>query len=129
MCIIDRYYTSENYDFNIGPSNPKRSRTTDGESSRQPEVTKSPKCSVLLRELLNKVSDKWEDIGLLLDLETGRLDAIKSDHRDSQVCFREMLKLWLKQDDPPPTWPAIIEALHILQFKLLAEDLKKKYCN
>ena len=102
---------------------------TEGESSRQPEATKLPKCSVLLRELLNKVSDKWEDIGLLLDLETGRLDAIKSDHHDSQTCFREMLKLWLKRDDPPPTWSAIIETIRILQYKLLAEDLKKKYCN
>ena len=92
-------------------------------------ATKPPKFSVLLRELLSKVSAKWEDIGLLLDLETGRLDTIRSDHHDSQVCFREMLKLWLKQVDPPPTWSAIIEAIEVFEYESLAEELKKKYCN
>ena len=92
-------------------------------------MTKPPKFSVLLKELLSKVSDKWENIGLLLDLETGQLDAIKSGHRDPHDCFREMLKLWLNRDDPPPTWSAIIEAIHTLQHGLLAKDLKKKYCN
>ena len=114
----------------IGPSNPKRSRLTDdGGSSRQPVATKPPKFSVLLRELLSKVSAKWEDIGLLLDLEMGRLDTIKSDHYDSKVCFREMLKLWLKQVDPPPTWTAIIEAIEVCEYESLAEELRKKYCN
>ena len=110
-----------------GPSNPKRSRTKS--ESRQPMMTKPPKFSVLLKELLSKVSDKWENIGLLLDLEIGQLDAIKSGHRDPHDCFREMLKLWLNRDDPPPTWSAIIEAIHTLQHGLLAKDLKKKYCN
>ena len=110
-----------------GPSNPKRPRMTDGES-RQPEVTKPPKMSVLLKELLNKVSAKWENIGLLLDLEIGQLDAIKSGHRDPHECFREMLKLWLKQVDPLPTWSAIIEAIEV-EYKSLAEELSRKYCN
>ena len=100
---------------------------TDG-VPRQPEVTSPPKFSALLRELLSKVSADWEDIGLALDLEQGQLSAIRSDHRKSNKCFREMLKLWLNQVEPPPTWSAIIEAIRILQHKSLAKVLRKKYC-
>ena len=99
-----------------GPSNPKYSRTTI-------EFT------TLLKELCSKVSADWEDIGLLLKIEGGLLSAIKSDHQQSQKCFREMLKLWLKQVDPCPTWSAIIEAIEVLEYKSLAKRLRKKYCN
>ena len=95
---------------------------------RQPEVTSPPKFSDLLKELLSKVSADWEDIGLTLELKEGQLSAIRSDHRESNKCFREMLKLWLKQVKPPPTWCAIIEAIRILQYESLAEELRKKYC-
>ena len=100
---------------------------TDG-GPRQPEVTSPPRFIVLLKELLSKVSADWEDIGLALDLEQGQLSAIRSDHRESNKCFREMLKLWLNQVEPPPTWSAIIDAIDTLQHKLLAEELRKKYC-
>ena len=100
--------------------------TDDG--PRQPEVTSPPKFSNLLKELLSKVSADWEDIGLALELKEGQLSAIRSDHHESNKCFREMLKLWLKQIEPPPTWSAIIEAVRILQYESLAEELRKKYC-
>jgi hypothetical protein len=115
------------YGIETGPSNPKRSRMTDG-GPRQPEVTSPPKFSELLKELLSKVSADWEDIGLTLDLEQGQLNVIRSDHRESNKCFREMLKLWLKQVEPPPTWSAIIEAIRILQHESLARELRRKYC-
>ena len=114
--------------INTGPSNPKRARMADDESS-QPEVTSPPKFTTLLKELSSKVSANWEYIGLVLELEQGDLSAIKSDHQDSKKCFWEMLKLWLKQANPPPTWSAIIEAIDVLEYKQLAENLKKKYCN
>ena len=115
-------------DYNTGPSNPKHIRMT-GNEPRQPEVTSPPKFTVLLRELSSKVSADWEYIGLSLDLEQGRLTAIKSDHHESKICFREMLKLWLKQVHPPPTWSSMVEALEVLDHRSLAEDLKMKYCN
>ena len=113
----------------IGPSNPKCSRLTDDGEPRQPEVIKPPKFSELLNALRSKVSADWEDIGLALDLESGQLSAIKSDHQECKKCFREMLKLWLKQVDPPPTWSAIIDAIEICEYESLAEELRKKYCN
>ena len=102
----------------------------DDESS-QPEVTSPPKFTMLLRELSSKVSADWEDIGIGLELEQGQLSAIRSDHQQSMKCFREMLKLWRKQVNPPPSWSAIIEAIEVLdpKYKQLAEALKKKYCN
>ena len=100
---------------------------TDG-GPRQPEVTSPLKFSDLLSELLSEVSADWEDIGLILELKEGQLSAIKSDHQESNKCFREMLKLWLKQVEPPPTWSAIIKAIHILKYESLAEELRKKYC-
>ena len=101
-------------DYNAGPSNPKRLRVT-------------PTFNTLLKELSSKVSHDWEDIGVLLNLEQGELSAIKSDHQQSKKCFREMLKLWLKQVNPPPMWSTMIEALDILDHESLAGDLKKKY--
>jgi hypothetical protein len=101
---------------------------TDG-GPRQPEVTSPLKFSVLLKVLLSKVSADWEDIGLALDLNEGQLRAIGSDHHESDKCFREMLKLWLRQVEPPPTWSAIVEAIDIFpRYKSLAEELRKKYC-
>ena len=123
---IETLDSVSNY-YKTGPSNPKCSRMTDG-GTRQPEVTSPPKFSALLKELLSEVSADWEDIGLALDLEQGQLSAIRNDHRESNRCFREMLKLWLKQVEPPPTWSAIIEAIRILQYESLAEVLRKKYC-
>ena len=116
-------------DHNTGPSNPKRPRLTDDCESRQPETTKPPKFTTLLRELSSEVSADWEDIGIGLELKQGDLSAIKSDHQECKKCFREMLKLWLKQVDPPPTWSAIIEAIEVFEYESLAEELRKKYCN
>ena len=96
---------------------------------RQPEVTSPPRFSVLLKELLSKVSADWEHIGLILELKEGDLSAIKSDHHESNKCFREMLKLWLKQIEPPPTWSAITDAIDVLEYESLAEELRKKYSN
>ena len=39
------------------------------------------------------------------------LDAIKAAHSDLGDCLVEMIKLWLKSIDPPPTWEALGEAL------------------
>ncbi|MCG8622861.1 MAG: death domain-containing protein, partial [Proteobacteria bacterium] len=56
---------------------------------------------------------KWKDIGLELDIIQTDLDAIEAAHRsDIGRCLIEMLALWLKQIDPPPTWSTLVAALH-----------------
>ena len=73
---------------------------------------------------------KWMDIGLELDIIKTDLDAINAEHRgDIGICFREMLTLWLKQVDPPPTWSAMVAALQEpdIEFGDLAKELESKF--
>ena len=84
--------------------------------------------NVLLRELSTRVSSIWEDIGLCLGLSTGSLDIIRNDNpSDSKRCFREMIKLWFKRVDPSPSWAAIIEAVDVLGYEVLAKNLRDKF--
>ena len=114
-----------------GPSNPKRSSMTIDKSKQLETASTPPKFTTLLWELYSKVSADWKDIGHLLEIEEEELSAIKNNYRKPRKCFREMLKLWLKQVDPCPTWSAIIEAIHNvgLKHQSLAKKLRKKYCN
>ena len=86
-----------------------------------------PELKDLVKELLTKASDKWENIGVLLGIETGILDAIKAAENLPQNCLREMLKIWLKTVSPPPSWTAIAEAIDLLGDQNLADHLKTKY--
>ena len=48
-----------------------------------------PKLKDLLTELLTKVASKWMNIGIMLDLEQGKLKTVKEDHgSDSESCLR-----------------------------------------
>ena len=82
----------------------------------------------LVKELYNTISNKWEDIGILLGIELGLLDSIKAaENQVPQSCLREMLKIWLKRTSPPPSWAAIIEAVDLLGDQKLADHLRSKY--
>ena len=86
-----------------------------------------PKLKDLLRELYSKAS-KWMNIGVLLDIDTGRLDAIKTaENHAPDDCLREMLMIWLKGVPPPPSWAAIAEAVEVLGDQNLANQLRTKY--
>ena len=84
-----------------------------------------PELRDVLKELYTKVADRWEDLGIFLGIESGKLDAINSENRQVQSCLREMLKVWLKSVDPPPSWQILIKALRDLDELQLSEDLKK----
>ena len=87
-----------------------------------------PELKDLLKELYTRASDKWEDIGILLGIDPGRLDAIKTaENHTAQSCLREMLKIWLKGVSPPPSWAAIAEAVELLGDQNLADQLRTKY--
>ena len=81
----------------------------------------------LVKELYSTVSDKWEDIGILLGIEPGRLNAIKTAENLPQSCLREMLKIWLNRVSPPPSWAAIAEAVELLGEQSLADQLRTNY--
>ena len=87
-----------------------------------------PGLSTLLRELIKKVDSKWENMGILLEIEPHRLESIKTEeHHNTQNCLREMLKIWLKMINPPPSWSAITNALEYIGDEQLAHDLRTKY--
>lgn len=55
---------------------------------------------------------KWYDLGLELDISDVELDVIaKKFNSDPDVCLREMLKVWLRFVNNPPTWKMIANAL------------------
>ena len=83
----------------------------------------------LLQKELYKIADKWEDIGIQLDIDDDLLGKVKSDnHGDSKNCLREMLRIWVKKVDPQPSWTDLAEALKVLEEDELAQRLKDKYC-
>ena len=87
-----------------------------------------PELKDLLKELYIRASDKWEDIGILLGIDPGRLDAIKTaENHSAQSCLREMLKIWLEGVSPPPSWAAIADAIELLGDQNLADQLRTKY--
>ena len=65
-----------------------------------------------VRDLLYPVRRKWYSIGIELKLEIGELDTIKVIYSDPGDCLTELLKIWLKSINPPPTWWALGDALN-----------------
>ena len=57
------------------------------------------------------------------------LDTIKKDHENINEYFSEMLTLWLKRVNPPPTWSALVEALKepAVGFEDLARQVEDKF--
>ena len=90
-----------------------------------------PTLKLLLKALYRTVADKWEDIGIQLDIDDGQLAKVKADNpRNSGNCLREMLRIWLKSGDPQPaSWKDLVDALTNLGEEKLAQQLKITYCS
>ena len=52
---------------------------------------------------------RWYNIGLNLNIPIGNLEVYKELSADEAL--REVLKTWLRQTNPAPTWSRLIEAL------------------
>ena len=73
-----------------------------------------PKLSTCLKFLLLEAKH-WHNIGSLLEISETTLEQIEADYPgDCQQCVREMIKSWLKQVDPPPSWKDLAEAVEII---------------
>ena len=82
-------------------------------------------------EAIFTASLKWYNLGLRLGLQVFVLDAIKIRcNNDPAECLREMLREWLKQGSPPPTWEELVDALTSTAVGegVLGQKLKAKYC-
>ena len=91
------------------------------------EKVEKPPLKLLLKEL-SKVADRWEDIGIFLDIDSGQLAVVKANDVNVYARLREMLKLWLTKTSPPPSWEILITAIHDgLGNEELVLDLQQKY--
>ena len=75
---------------------------------------------------------KWYNIGLKLGTSPGTLDSINATGRENpDNCVTAMIKEWLNNGHPPPTWTALAEALRspMVGYAHLAEQLPNNYLN
>ena len=62
-------------------------------------------------KLLIPIAKEWQNMGILLELNDQDLKSIVADGDGDINHLREMLRLWLSQVDPPPSWEALHEAV------------------
>ncbi len=61
---------------------------------------------------LVEAKTKWEFLGLELEIPSEELDAIKkTECGNFDQCLLEMLKRWLKMNNPSPSWEGLVKAL------------------
>ena len=79
---------------------------------------------------LHPVSDKWFSLGVQLQVPIETLKCIRRENLPMTERLLEMLTVWLKCTNPPPTWTILTEALESAPVGegLLAQQLRDKYC-
>ena len=81
--------------------------------------------------VLHPVSDKWFSLGVQLQVPMDTLRCIRRENLPMTERLLEMLTVWLKCTNPPPTWNILTEALESppVGERLLAQQLRDKYCS
>ena len=79
-----------------------------------------------------EADERWDDIGIQLEIDDENLGEIRwfaardGGHREA---FKRMIRVWMKQKKPQPTWLNFVEALERLDVcKNLSAHLRLKYC-
>ena len=78
-----------------------------------------------------EAEEHWDDIGIQLEIDDEKLGEIRSTARDGgdKEAFKCMVRAWMKQKKPQPTWLNFVEALeHLNVCKSLSAHLRSKYC-
>ena len=81
-------------------------------------------------ENLINIKHRWYVIGLQLDVETNKLDSIKSQfYQQPDMALLEVLKEWLKQTGKPCTWDVLVKALRTksVNEEKTAENIEMRY--
>ena len=76
---------------------------------------------------MEKIQNRWRDIGQLVEISPSQLEAISTQHRDNPLeCCRDVLGRWSENppDDYPATWDGLIELLDDCKLTLVANELK-----
>ena len=81
-----------------------------------------------MRHCLSSLASRWEDIGIELDINPDSLDTIEANHDDVRKSLTDMIKLWLRQTTPPPTWQALAAAVQDIDPQK-AQEITLRYCS
>lgn len=92
--------------------------TVTAADGKKPQLAKAFK-------LLIPIAEEWQNIGTLLELEDEALSSIAAVGKKDVDRLREILKLWLSQEDPVPTWEALVEAVEPFS-ELVAAKVKSQ---
>ena len=99
-------------------------RKVKSQDSQQVHPLSTATC---LKFLLPIAAD-WQNIGVFLQLPDSDLKQIESDYSGRcRDCVREMIRKWLKQVNPEPSWKRLAEAVEIID-SAIAEKIVKKHC-
>ena len=77
--------------------------------------------------LMDKIENKWRDIGQVLGNSIPQLDSLSKKHQEnSKECCRAVLGRWLDNppSDYPATWNGLIELLEDCELRHVATELK-----
>ena len=81
---------------------------------RRKQTDSKPSTKNCLKFLLPEAKH-WHNIGILLGISEQTLEQIESDYPSNCTeCVREMIKSWLKQVEPKPTWKDLAEAVQVV---------------
>ena len=75
---------------------------------------------------LKEVSAEWERLGFLLGLQQDRLDTLKRDCSNVDICYRRMLHAWYNAN-AHASWDMVAWALNQMGRNRLAQSIKERY--
>ena len=77
-------------------------------------------------KLLLPIAADWQNIGVFLNISDSDLKQIESDYSGRcRDCVREMIRRWLKQVNPAPSWKNLAEAVEEID-PSIAERIHKR---
>ena len=79
-----------------------------------------------LMDCLNKINNKWPEIGIALNVSKNDIDSIKEEHPNNTRRLGAVLQIWMDRDQSV-TWQAVIEALEgpIVDNPRIAREIKE----
>ena len=77
-------------------------------------------------KFLLPIAADWQNIGVFLQISDSDLKQIESDYSGRcRDCVREMIRKWLKQVNPAPSWKNLAEAVEIIDPGIAERILKQ----
>ena len=74
-----------------------------------------------------RLARNWYTLGLLLNVPKTSLSTIGTNNHDDHDRLCETLQEWLNQNDSPPTWHEIAEAVEPFDLSK-AQEIRQHYC-